>query len=304
MTLPRAFVAIPHFFDRSGSADARHDSADPNSAPRRAEALSFLIWRLQELFGQPALVARHSQQNSIEVSLGGRMQVDICVLTNGDNHLVGQLGLPPALYKHVPASGDPRWLGLAAHKAIAQVLGGYDWYCYLEDDTAIEDPLFFLKLRHAQDLLGAQVGPDALLQPARWESARDGANTALPGPRKLYPDYECAGSPYFEGPSVPLDMLGRRWTLEPARHPHAGCFFLDRRRAEMFVGSAYCGQAKETWITPPDTAATLALIHTFRIYKPALDSLPFLEVRHLRPAMIRQLRPEGDAYSWRKPRPA
>jgi hypothetical protein len=304
MTLPRALVTIPHFFDRQGIADARHDSADPDSAKRRADALSLVIWRLQELFGQPVLVARHSQQSSEQVSLPRRMQVDICVITNEDNHLVDQLTCPANLYKHVPAFGDPRWLGLAAHKVIAQMLGRYDWYCYLEDDTAIEDPLFFLKMRHAYDLLDAHVGPDALLQPARWESAWDGPNAALPGPRKLYPDYECAGSPYFEGPIIDVDMLGQRWMLEPARHPHAGCFFLDQRRAEIFTRSKYCGEAVETWITPPDTAATLAVMRTFRLYKPALESLDFLEVRHLRPAMIRQLRPMEGAYTWRKLRPS
>lgn len=302
MTFPRALVAIPHFFDRSGVADSRHDSADPASAARRAHALSTVIWRLHELFGQPALVAEHSPGKTREVSLSGRMEVDIQVITNGDNHLVDQLTCPPSLYKHVPVQGDPRWLGLSAHKAMAQALGRYDWYCYLEDDTAVEDAMFFAKLRHAYDLFDAQVGVDAILQPARRESAWDAPDAALPLPQKLYPDYECAGTPTFEGPNVHIDMLGRRWTLEPARHPHAGCFFLDQRRAEIFARSKYCGEQVETWVTPPDTTATWSILNTFRLYKATLDSFDFLEVRHLRPSMIRQLRAEGGAYTWRKAR--
>ncbi len=304
MKLSRAFVAIPHFFDRSGVADTRHDSADPASAARRAQALSTVIARLQELFGQPALVADHKNGRTREVALGGRMEIDISVITNGDNHLVDQLTCPPSLYKHVPAEGDPRWLGLSAHKAIAQSLGRYDWHCYLEDDTAVEDAMFFAKLRHAYDLFDAQVGTDAILQPARYETVLDAPGTALSLPHKLYPDYECDGMPYFQAPDVSIDMLGRRWTLEPARHPHAGCFFLDQRRAEIFARSKYCGEQVELWVTPPDTTATWSILNTFRLYKATLDCFDFLEVRHLRPSMIRQLRAVDGAYTWRKARPS
>ena len=55
-------------------------------------------------------------------------------------------------------------------------------------------------------------------------------------------------------------------------------------------------------MTPPDTTATWSILNTFRLYKATLDSFDFLEVRHLRPSMIRQLRAEGGAYTWRKAR--
>jgi hypothetical protein len=292
--MQRVLVAIPHFFDRSGAASAQHDSAQAGSAAKRAAALTTIIVKLHELFGQPYLLAEHTQQHCSEFAGPDRMELEICVITNGDNHLVKELACAPHLYRHIPAVGEPRWLGLAAHKLIAQTQGHYDWYCYLEDDTAIEDALFFDKLRHVYGLLP----PDAILQPMRYETELDAGGHALPAPRKLYPDFEC-GDALFEGPAVNVEVLGRTWTLEPARHPHAGCFFLDKKRATLFVASKYCGEAVEVWVTPPDTAASLALMRTFRIYKPARDSLAFLEVRHLRPAMIGNLKgPDGGPYLW------
>ncbi len=305
--MERVVVVIPHFFDRQGASTARHDSGRADSAAKRAAALSYVIYKLHELFNFPYLLAQHSLQNVIEYTSVNQTQLDVYVVTNGDNHLLDQLTCASQLYNHVPADGDPRWLGLAAHKVIALTQGRYDWYCYLEDDIAVEDPLFFHKLRYAYDLLDAQVGADTLLQPMRVESLWDAAGArSLTEPRKLFPDWE-SGAPNFDGPLVHFDVLGREWTLEPARHPHAGCFFLDQSRAAQFVASKYCGEFVEMWVTPPDTTATWSIMQTFRLYKPAIDSLAFLEVRHLRPAMIDKLRPiedgvENGVYTWRKRR--
>ena len=302
----RIVVAIPHFFDRQSTGAVHHDSGRADSAAKRAAALSYVIYKLHELFNAPYLVAHHSQQNVVAYPPVDGLQLDVYVVTSGENHLIDKLSCSPKLYNHVPADGDPRWLGLAAHKVIAMTQGRYDWYCYLEDDIAIEDPMFFHKLRHAYDLFDAQVGTDVILQAMRVESLWDMANPALPGPRKLYPDGEAEGW-RFEGPRVNIDMLGRPWTLEPAAHPHAGSFFLDQKRATSFVNSKYCGEFVELWVTPPDTTATWNVMQVFRPYKAAADSLAFLEIRHLRPAMIGALRPAEEGadegpYTWRKPR--
>lgn len=295
--MQRLLIVIPHFFDHAGAAGAQHDSARAGSAALRAQALSTVIATLHEVFAQLYLAADHVRQHCVSVAAPDRMHLDICVITNGDNHVLDHLSCPPELYQRIKGIGEPAWLGLAAHKVIAQTLGRYDWYGYLEDDTAIEDPLFFHKLRFAYDALTAQVGADAILQPYRFETIRDAGAHSLPVPRKLYPDWESGGLD-FDAPPVRIDMLGRTWTFAPARHPHAGCFFLDRARAERFAQSKYCGEPVEVWITPPDTAATLAIMRTFRIFKAVADSLPFLEVRHLRPAMIGALKPGTDD-TWR-----
>lgn len=296
--MQRALIAIPHFFDHAGAPGAQHDSTRADSAAKRAEALSVVIARLHELFAQPYLLADHVRQHAVTYAPSERMHLDICVITSGENHLLDRLTCPRACYRAIAGIGDPRWLGLAAHKLIAQTLGHYDWYCYLEDDTVIEDPLFFYKLRYIYDVLGAQIGPEAILQPYRYETVMDAAGHALTAPHKLYPDWESGGLD-FDAPPVQLDLLGRSWTFAPARHPHAGCFFLDRARAEMFVQSEYCGEARAVWITPPDTSATLAIMRTFKIFKAVPDSMPFLEVRHLRPAMIGSLKPGAEGtYRW------
>jgi hypothetical protein len=297
--MQRVLVVIPHFFARTGEIFTSHDSGRPDSANMRAAALRTIIFSLHELFGQPYLLADHLGQRCISVQTPDRMQIDVFIIINEENHLLDRLDCPGDLYRRVVGIGDPRWLGLAAHKLIAQMQGRYDWYCYLEDDTAIEDPLFFYKLRHAYDALSAEVGHDAILQPYRFETARDISDGIQTGARKLYPDYESGGLD-FQADPVRLDAFGRSWTFAPARHPHAGCFFLDQGRAELFVRSPYCGEAKEMWVTPPDTTATLAIMRTFRIFKAVPDSLPFLEVRHLRPSMIGKLKLASEGtYLWR-----
>lgn len=49
-------------------------------------------------------------------------------------------------------------------------LGGYDFYCYLEDDLLVRDPLFLRKLRW----FTGRFGEGAVLQPNRFEAARSG----------------------------------------------------------------------------------------------------------------------------------
>jgi hypothetical protein len=198
-------------------------------------------------------------------------------------------------YRRATVSGiDPSLLGFFAHQVIKKNVGTYDWSCYIEDDILIEDPLFFTKLSYFNSILREKIGADILVQPHRYESVVDCdlGHQGVTG-RKIYIDYEMSDSPMFEAAAVDVSILGENFRLEPCRHPHAGCFFLDAQQAKIFDESEYSNNTNKKWMTWLDTAATYAVWKTFRIYKPAIESASILEVRHSRPAVIKGLLPLG-----------
>ena len=50
-----------------------------------------------------------------------------------------------------------------------------------------------------------------------------------------------------------------------------------------------------SFIGPLESAATLGIMRTFKIYKPALENADFLEVRHFGDEYLKMIRPQGNA---------
>jgi hypothetical protein len=200
-------------------------------------------------------------------------EVDVVVVTRGDAHLLDQV--PGTLFRHLRADGDPAALGLECHAALRDALGGYDYYCYLEDDLVLHDPWFFVKLAWFE----ARFGPEAVLQPNRYE-------TALAGPSlKAYIDGDLAPHVVSRfklgGEAVEGDALGARVRFERALNPHAGSFFLSARQMEHWAAQPHFLDADTSFVGPLESAATLGLIKTFAVYKPARPNAAFLEIQHV-----------------------
>lgn len=301
----RALVAMPHCF-RPRSDDARHDSLRPAARAERARALATAILRLHELFGADHLAARHQLGAVLPAANPERMALDVVVCVQEGAHLLDELPCPAGLFHRQLAVGDPQRLGFAAHQVLARERGRYDWYCYLEDDIVVEDPLFFRKLAFFNRSFPVRLDPPPLLQPSRYDSPADGEPGRVLGPERVYPDFMMLERPLRPGPTVRLSLLDRVFTLEPCRHPHAGAFFLDAAQMDRLAASPAFLDGERMWVTWLDTAASRAIMEAFTLYKPAADSLTFLEVRHARPVMLNQLRPlEGGARTWRPaPSPA
>lgn len=294
----RASIAIPHCFQPRSDA-ARHDSLRPAAREERARALATAILRLHELFGSDHLAARHEFGAVVPAADPERMELDVVVCVQEGAHLLDELPSPAGLFHRQLVTGDPQLLGFAAHRVLARERGRYDWYVYLEDDIVVEDPLFFRKLAFFNRNFPVALDPPPLLQPSRYDSPVDGEPHRLLGGERVYPDHMMTDRPLRPGPVVRLELLGRTFTLEPCRHPHAGCFFLDAGQMERLAASPAFLDLDRHWVTWLDTAASLAIMETFTIYKPAADSLTFLEVRHARPVMLNQLRPlAGGARTW------
>ena len=84
------------------------------------------------------------------------------ICTVGENHLLGELALPPGARQR-SMECDPAMLGFACHDVLAEGLGSYDWYCVVEDDIGIYDPDLFHKLAWFE----AAFGRERLLKPNR-----------------------------------------------------------------------------------------------------------------------------------------
>lgn len=268
----RILFTIPHFFDPHGGGMYGSLRADPR--PRR-NALATTIIGLHTTFGrrQGLLLNPIVQSNT---AYGA--DVDVVVCTTGSNHLLADLNLPAGSYRHHATQASPRLLGFECHAVLRDGLGRYDCYCFLEDDLLITDPLFFEKLRWFNQL----AGEDAVLQPNRFEIA-----VGQPCD-KLYIDGNLKDPEYSEQlqdvsdrPIITGEIFGAPMKFQRVNNPHSGCFFLNARQMEQWAERPEFLNRDISFVGPLESAATFAVMHFFRAYKPARENAGFLEIRHL-----------------------
>ena len=283
----RILVAIPHFF-RARGADAAHGSE--GDAPRRRLMLANTLAALHSHCGPRQALLHTTERCTRPANETLRADLDVVVCTTGDDHLLA--GLPTHLCRHCPTAAEPRLLGYECHGELARGLGRYDYYCYLEDDIVLADPLFFRKLAWFDGLFGQ----GALLQPNRFEIAPE------PPVRKLYMDGDLvdpAISPRFQDrrqqPRLSAAAMGQEMVFQRVDNPHSGCFFLTAAQMGHWAGQPwFLDRAADYW-GPLESAATLGIMRSFRVYKPARENAGFLEVMHAdRRYLQRRLRLAAD----------
>ena len=152
----------------------------------------------------------------------------------------------------------------------------YDLYAYFEDDLIVLDPGFFRKI----DWFRGQAGDDCVLLPHRIEfsSVPDVVDRFfIDGPiaddelRRLIPDPSPAiGSPY------PGGMV----YFESPRNPHSGCFVLSGKQLRYWTQQVWWQDGDCSLISPLESAASLGIAKTFRVFKPAMANASWLELQH------------------------
>jgi hypothetical protein len=294
----RVLFTIPHYY-RGVSDDARHGSESTGGREGRRIALDNAISQIHNLFGSRRFAAQHQRKAMTPAPNLLAFDFDIAVCTTQGAHLLDELSCPPSMYHHVRTNADPKFLGWECHRLLEENLGKYDFYCYLEDDIILHDPFFFAKLKLFNDYFSELDGQPALLQPQRYETAFTSDPGRQPILERVYMDYQALDAATYEGEPLEIEHLGINFTLEPTSLPHAGCFFLSEDQMRVFAAHPLFLRKDKIWVTPLDTAATLVIALAFRVYKPALDSMAFLEVCHGYPAMIQQISaaPSGEL-SW------
>jgi hypothetical protein len=276
----RLLVAIPHFF-QAADPEATNRSRQPAARAERRRALAAAISTLRQTFGASTYGLDHFRRAAWQ-AFPRRYELDIVVCTVGETHLLNELPEPRPFFHHHPTAAVPEMLGFECHKLLAEARGRYDYYAYLEDDIVLNDPLFFAKRR----LFDRLFAPDALLQPNRYELQHGAAVQKLYVDYRLAPARTAAYQDLAEVPRLTLPFLDEVIAFERSPYPSAGCFFLDEEQLACWVRSPAFLDGDVSYLSPLDSAATLSVMKTFRIYKPVLDQAWFLEVLHASPRWI------------------
>jgi hypothetical protein len=281
-------VTIPHYVSPSGvpGADGRpHGSLGKDPGPRLA-ALSACLAALRQGFGGAQCVIDHAQKTARPVAPAVPFTIDIVICTTRGQHVLAELPLPAQHHRHHATQAEPMLLGFECQRVLAEMLGRYDFYCYLEDDLVIEDPWLFIKLAW----FTGHVGNDKLLQPNRYEA---GPHPFL---LKAYLDGDIAerSTSAFqniaEESSLSSDVLGRRVVFRRPLNPHSGCYFLNAEQMSHWARQPHFGQRDCSFMGPLESAASLGIMRTFKVYKPAPENADFLEVRHFGTEYLKMIR--------------
>ncbi len=285
--MPRFLFTIPHYF--SPPQGGKWHGSQSGKANWRATVLRNTVLSLHQTFGasQCMMQLERRETEAANGSLRGEVTVVICT-SPGEANLIEQSELHPSLYQQVACADPPNQLGYACHRVMQQRRGDADWFGYLEDDVLLQDSLFFQKLSWFSQL----AGPAALLLPNRFEVS-DG-----PHVHRAYVDGDlrAATAAPWQDRSVQAEIsgnaLGQSVRFLRPSNPHAGCFFLSRDQLAQWAQQAYFLDGSDAFIGPLESAATLGIMRTFRIYKPAIECAGFLEVQHQSQQFIGQLRPK------------
>ena len=278
----RLLFTIPHYFRSKGSdepsqARLRGTHASVTGSPAgRVRALRTTVMSLHQTFGPSQAMIHHADRRAIPANESTRHDVQVVVATNGNAHLMNEAALPSELCDHVSVDGDPTRLGFACHQLLRDRFGGYDFYCFLEDDLSLRDPWFFDKLRWFH----SHVGDDNVLMPNRFERSEEHRY------KKCYLDGDLAlrvTEPFQdtnESPELKYTVLGRPLRMIRPLNPHSGCFFLNTAQMKHWAEQPYFENQEAGFVGPLESAATLGIMKTFRIYKPARENASFLEIEH------------------------
>ncbi len=158
----RVLLALVHYF-RAEEA-SRHSSTDAHRRDQRAAALREAINSWRGTFGTTTQI--NIETKRYERLRGAVDGLDICVITNGEDHLLDEAHAKARGVRHIKAKVDnPRMLGFAAQRLFADARNAYDLFCFSEDDLRLRDAGFLAKIAAFQDAFGWR----RVLMPNRFE---------------------------------------------------------------------------------------------------------------------------------------
>jgi hypothetical protein len=263
----RLLVAIPHYFER-----ARGYHGSRSQAPDfRRFALTTVMTGLHQMFGPRQYRIDRGHERAVQANDADANVVDIVVCTTRDMHLLDELDLSTNTYTHLPTDAEPKLLGYECHSVLRDGLGNYDYYCHIEDDLVIRDPWFFTKLAWFTEL----AGDSCLLQPNRYE-----VDLRLGG-RKAYIDGYIRRKRTEPSEEQIAEVLGRSVTFLRPPNPHSACYFLTDAQMARWASQPYFLDRSDAFVAEIESSATLGIMRTFKLYKPALECASFFEIEHI-----------------------
>jgi hypothetical protein len=271
----KILICIPHFYRPEEKSPYGSLEKDPKN---RIHAFSAMLQALYQTFQAPHCMMNICDKTAIPADHADPHQIDIVICTTENHHLLDQIPIPKNWYTHHATNASPRLLGFACHAVLRDALNkNYDYYCYMEDDLFIHDPMFFYKLKWFTQ----QAGNNSLLQPHLYETT---SNMLF---KKVYLNGEInpgAAAPFqdirshyeIQGTVIGVPIVFRRTT-----NPHSGCFFLNSAQMQHWASQSYFLDGDISFVDPMASAATLGITKTFNVYKPALENAYFAEIEHM-----------------------
>jgi hypothetical protein len=269
----RILFTIPHFFNPDG--DGKHASVSKDPRPR-ITGLVFALTALRELYSQSQCMIDIAQCTTIPVNQEHNYQVDIVICTTQEYHLLAQTPLPSWFCKHYSTQVEPMLLGFQCHQVLREHLGQYDYYCYLEDDLILRDPWLFTKL----NWFNRHTGNSCLLQPNRYEVSPHSQVVKAYIDGDLLPHITANFQNIQDQPQFIGKVMEQAISFKRPLNPHSGCFFLNAEQMESWAKQPYFLDRDCGFIGPLESAATLGIMKTFKIYKPTASQANFLEIQH------------------------
>lgn len=297
----RVLVCIPHFYQRSNAAVREVGAENGSATDAIAERVSVLSYCLQHLAAQlrrGRFIVGSSGNVSPEGVELGMDHVDvappavvgsIAIQCVPDDNLADQLPLNFAI-AHL-CNIHPRFLGYRCRQRFAEEIDNYDLFCFIEDDTAIIDPNFFLKVRAFYD----HFGEDRIVLPSRFEligRADNSFRSHLDGPlmRVQRVPLNMEAPPEL----VANDFTGpTRFVLTES--VLSGCYVLTPGQVRRWMTQPDFMSPVESLLErgfDPLEMTQIPLMGTLPIYRPAPENLSFLEVHHV-PNRLSQARTTG-----------
>lgn len=269
----RILFTIPHFYQPTEGS--QYGSQGKNPQPR-IQALTACITALHQLFGKSQASIDIAQGAAKPANQSQAHNIDIVICTTKNQHLVEQISLPSDLYKHYRTNAEPMLLGFECQALLRDCLGSYDYFCSLEDDLILHDPWLFVKL----NWFNKQAGDNALLQPNRYEVSPPGNSQKVYIDGNLSPQLTANFQNLEEQPELLGQILGQNVIFRRASNPHSGCYFLNVAQMNYWTQQPHFLDRNTNFIGPLESAASLGIMRTFRVYKPASQNANFLEIEH------------------------
>jgi hypothetical protein len=267
----RILVAMSHYFGTKPESQTRPPLGSQIEPIARIAACNTSIVALHRNFGPN----RHTIEGA-HLPRADEHCLDIVVLTVRGNELLDAVGLDPSYYSVEYFGGPPERLELDIPRILRDRIGGYDFYCFMEDDLIIHDPAFFAKLRWFQD----HFGPRALLAPLRYEMSA----TGMPAKIVIDPLLPEKSLAPFRRPGqherIAADWNGSTQSFHLPRNPHAASYFLTDEQLRHWVQQPTFADGDDSWGWPIESGATLGVGKVFDIYKAADPDPFFLELEH------------------------
>ncbi|MBJ7551131.1 hypothetical protein [Marinomonas ostreistagni] len=269
----KILITIPHFYKASNKGDHGSSRKDPQP---RIRALTESILALHQNFGISQRMIEHYSKLAVKANGEENISIDIVICTTQEQHILKQLELHESLFSIRESDCEPLLLGYECHRVLKENLGKYDYYCFLEDDIIIHDPLFFSKL----NWFNSRVGHDRLLQPNRFEYSTQQSALKCYIDGDLRPGATGQFQNVNDEPTITGQALGKHIRFKRPLNPHSGCFFLNQEQMKQWSQLPYFLDCDTSFIGPLESAASLGIMKTFKVYKPLPECANFLEVQH------------------------